>query len=63
MREAVRNYRAPAPLPEPSENLLGNLDLGLESFWGSTEIEMNVQLPTYEIIVYNKTLRLHPDCS
>ena len=63
MREAVRSHGGPAPLPEPSENLLGDLDLGLESFWGSTEIEMNVQLPTCEMMVRDRTLRLHPDCS
>ncbi|KAH6612209.1 hypothetical protein B0J18DRAFT_414321 [Chaetomium sp. MPI-SDFR-AT-0129] len=51
------------PLPEPSNNLLGDLDLGLESFWGSTEIEMNVQLPTCEMMARDKAVRLHPDCS
>ncbi|KAL2021755.1 hypothetical protein VTK56DRAFT_6698 [Thermocarpiscus australiensis] len=63
MREAARTHGIPAPLPEPSDNLLGDLDLGLESFWGSTEIEMNVQLPTCEMMARDKTLRLHPDCS
>lgn len=63
MREAARTHGTPEPLPEPSENLLGDLDLGLESFWGSTEIEMNVQLPTCETMARDKTLRLHPDCS
>lgn len=61
--EAVRRNGAPDPLPEPSNNLLGDLDLGLESFWGSTEIEMNVQLPTCEMMAQDKSLRLHPDCS
>ncbi|KAJ4286604.1 hypothetical protein N0V88_007966 [Collariella sp. IMI 366227] len=51
------------PLPEPADNLLGDLDLGLEAFWGSTEMEMNVQLPTCEMMARDKTLRLHPDCS
>ncbi|GAB1321073.1 hypothetical protein MFIFM68171_11283 [Madurella fahalii] len=63
MREAARTRGSPEPLPEPSENLLGDLDLGLETFWGSTEIEMNVQLPTCETMARDKTLRLHPDCS
>ena len=63
LREAARHHGAAAALPEPSENLLGDLDLGLESFWGSTEIEMNVQLPTCEMMARDKTLRLHPDCS
>ncbi|KAL2158116.1 hypothetical protein VTH06DRAFT_4684 [Thermothelomyces fergusii] len=63
MREASRNRMPPVPLPEPSDNLLGDLDLGLESFWGSTEIEMNVQMPTCDMMARNKQLRLHPDCS
>ncbi|KAL2195331.1 hypothetical protein P885DRAFT_40707 [Corynascus similis CBS 632.67] len=63
MRDASRNCETPQPLPEPSDNLLGDLDLGLESFWGSTEIEMNVQLPTCEMMARDKLLRLHPDCS
>ncbi|KAB5511667.1 hypothetical protein GE09DRAFT_1164076 [Coniochaeta sp. 2T2.1] len=61
--EAARTNRAPDPLPELSENLLGDLDLGLETFWGSTEMEMNVQIPTCEMMAKDKTLRLHPDCS
>ena len=63
MEEAARAGRAPDPLPDVTENLLGDLDLGLESFWGSTEIEMNVQLPTCEMMAREKILRLHPDCS
>ncbi|KAK3937986.1 hypothetical protein QBC46DRAFT_171558 [Diplogelasinospora grovesii] len=61
--EAARANRVPEPLPEPSENILGDLDLGLEAFWGSTEIEMNVQIPTCETMARDKQLRLHPDCS
>ncbi|OIW34201.1 hypothetical protein CONLIGDRAFT_569076, partial [Coniochaeta ligniaria NRRL 30616] len=61
--DAARTNRAPEPLPEPSDNLLGDLDLGLETFWGSTEMEMNVQIPTCEMMAKDKTLRLHPDCS
>ncbi|KFA77517.1 hypothetical protein S40288_04248 [Stachybotrys chartarum IBT 40288] len=61
--EASRRRASPDPLPEPSENLLGDLDLGLESYWGSTEIEANVQLPTCEMMAKNKDLTLHPDCS
>ncbi|KAL2189272.1 hypothetical protein L209DRAFT_682158 [Thermothelomyces heterothallicus CBS 203.75] len=63
MRDASWNRGSPEPLPEPSDNLLGDLDLGLESFWGSTEIEMNVQLPTCDMMARDKLLRLHPDCS
>ncbi|KAK3986944.1 hypothetical protein QBC44DRAFT_130332 [Cladorrhinum sp. PSN332] len=62
-QEAARRNGVPDPLPDPSNNLLGDLDLGLETFWGSTEIEMNVQLPTCEMMAQDKTLRLHPDCS
>jgi hypothetical protein len=63
LHEAARTGRAPVPLPEPSENLLGDLDLGLETFWGSTEMEMNVQIPTCEMMAKDKALKLHPDCS
>ncbi|OAA63626.1 arrestin domain containing protein [Niveomyces insectorum RCEF 264] len=61
--EANRLHHRPQPLPEPSDNLLGDLDLGLESYWGSTEIEMNVQLPTCAQMAKDPTLRIHPDCS
>lgn len=61
--EAQRSGAHPQPLPEPTENLLGDLDLGLETFWGSTEMEMNVQMPTCEMMAKDKSLRLHPDCS
>lgn len=63
LMEAARQNRSPDPLPSPSDNLLGDLDLGLETFWGSTEIEMNVQIPTCETMARDKSLRLHPDCS
>jgi hypothetical protein len=61
--EASRRHAQPDPLPTPTENLLGDLDLGLESYWGSTEIEANVQIPTCEMMAKNKSLVLHPDCS
>ncbi|KAF4984926.1 hypothetical protein FDECE_16968 [Fusarium decemcellulare] len=61
--DASRRNVTAEPLPEPSANLLGDLDLGLETFWGSTEIEANVQIPTCEMMAKNKELRLHPDCS
>lgn len=61
--EAQRNHTSPQPLPEPTENILGDLDLGLETYWGSTEMEMNVQMPTCEMMAKDKSLRLHPDCS
>ncbi|KAK6208141.1 hypothetical protein LQW54_007049 [Pestalotiopsis sp. IQ-011] len=61
--EASQRHTAPQPLPDPADNLLGDLDLGLESYWGSTEIEMNVQMPTCEQMAKDKSLRLNPDCS
>lgn len=61
--EASRAHTQPEPLPDPTDNLLGDLDLGLEAYWGSTEIEMNVQIPTCAQMAKDKTLRLHPDCS
>ncbi|KJZ72100.1 hypothetical protein HIM_08555 [Hirsutella minnesotensis 3608] len=61
--EAARTRTSVDPLPEPSANILGDLELGLESIWGSTEIEANVQIPTCEMMAKNKDLRLHPDCS
>ncbi|UKZ78954.1 hypothetical protein TrVFT333_006703 [Trichoderma virens FT-333] len=61
--DAARRKQAPEPLPAPVDNLLGDLDLGLESMWGSTEIEASVQIPTCEMMAKNKSLRLHPDCS
>ena len=61
--EASRAHTSPEPLPEPSTSLLGDLDLGLEGLWGSTEIEVNVQIPTCKMMIKNKDVRLHPDCS
>ncbi|KAH8801593.1 hypothetical protein F5884DRAFT_520101 [Xylogone sp. PMI_703] len=62
-REARRLGMEPEPLPEPSENILGDIDLGLETFWGQTEIEMNVQLPTCSDMEKDKSKRLHHDCT
>lgn len=45
------------------ENLLGDLDTGVESFWGPTEIEANVQIPTCEMMRRNKETSLHADSS
>ncbi|KAI2602555.1 hypothetical protein GGR54DRAFT_495111 [Hypoxylon sp. NC1633] len=61
--EASRAHAPPRPLPDPTENMLGDLDLGLEAYWASTEMEMNVQIPTCEQMAKDKSLRLHPDCS
>lgn len=61
--QAARTNAPLPPLPNQTENLLGDLDLGLETFWGSTELEMNVQIPTCAMMSRDKNLRLHPDCS
>lgn len=62
-REAARSHTVPEELPEPTENMLGDLDLGLEQYWGSTEMEMNVQLPTCEMMEKERMKRLHHDCT
>ncbi|KAI6245756.1 putative arrestin-related trafficking adapter [Erysiphe necator] len=61
--EAVRNNTHPVPLPESSENILGDIDLGVEEWWGQTEIEMNVQIPTCETMEKDRTKRLSHDCT
>ncbi|KJR89296.1 arrestin domain containing protein [Sporothrix schenckii 1099-18] len=61
--EARRLQQPAEPVPETGENLLGDLDLGLEAYWGSTELEMNVQVPTCEQMARDPALRLHPDVS
>ena len=61
--EAMRTGTEAPDLPEPTENILGDLDLGLEQLWGSTEIEMNVQLPTCEMMEKDRTKTLHHDCT
>lgn len=61
--EAERNNTSPVPLPECSENLLGDIDLGIEEWWGQTEIEMNVQIPTCETMEKDHTKRLSHDCT
>lgn len=63
--EARRRGTDAVPLPDATENLLGDLDLAedLEFMIGSTEIEMDVQLPTCEMMEKDKTKRLHHDCT
>ena len=61
--EAMRTGTEAPDLPEPTDNILGDLDLGLEQLWGSTEIEMNVQLPTCEMMERDRTKKLHHDCT
>ncbi|KAG9235884.1 hypothetical protein BJ875DRAFT_503739 [Amylocarpus encephaloides] len=59
--EASKSGGSAEPLPMPTENLLGDIDLGLEKYWGQTEIEMNVQLPTCEHMEKDRQKRLTPD--
>ncbi|KAH7200755.1 hypothetical protein BKA60DRAFT_174365 [Fusarium oxysporum] len=61
--EASRQNTAVQPLPEPSANLLGDLDLGLENFWGPTEIEVDVQIPTCGMMARKENLKLYPECT
>ncbi|KAH8599972.1 hypothetical protein B0O99DRAFT_346862 [Bisporella sp. PMI_857] len=51
------------PLPEPTDNLLGDIDLPVERLIGPTEIEMQVQLPTCKMMKKDETKRLHHDCT
>lgn len=51
------------PLPENSDNLLGDIDLGMEDHWGATELEMNVQLPTCEMMERDRSKRLNHACT
>lgn len=67
-RRSAQRYRDltrdPTPLPEPTENMLGDIDLGLPELFGSTEIEMNVQLPTCEQMLKDpKSKRITHDCT
>jgi hypothetical protein len=60
-RTASLTGQTPPPLPEPSENLLGDLDLGMDHLISQTEIEMDVQLPTCDQMLRDKSKVLHPD--
>lgn len=62
-REARVRGTAPVPLPDVTENMLGDLDLNMEQFLGQTEIEMNVQLPTCEMMEKDRTKRMAHDCT
>jgi hypothetical protein len=62
-QQANREHVPVEPLPVPSENLLGDLDLGLEHLIGQTEIEMEVQLPTCDAMRKEKSQYLAPDTS
>lgn len=60
-REARARGTAPEPLEDPTANLLGDLELGLDDLAVSTEIEMDVQLPTCAQMRKDKTKMIHPD--
>lgn len=67
-RETAQRYRNlmrdPTPLPELSDNMLGDIDLNLPELFGATEIEMNVQLPTCEWMAKQpKSKRITHDCT
>ncbi len=59
--DASRRQAPVEPLPAPSENLLGDLDLGLEHLVAQTEIEMEVQLPTCACMRKDKNRTISPD--
>jgi arrestin-related trafficking adapter 3/6 len=61
-RLATMQGTSAEPLPEPTDNMLGELDLG-EQYWGQTEIEMNVQLPTCEMMEQDRSKRMVHDCT
>ncbi|KAH7148126.1 hypothetical protein DER46DRAFT_672218 [Fusarium sp. MPI-SDFR-AT-0072] len=44
------------------DSLLINSDLDLPTFWGTTEIEAAVQIPTCGMMLRRGDLRLHPKC-
>ncbi|EXL90932.1 hypothetical protein NOF04DRAFT_19264 [Fusarium oxysporum II5] len=47
---------------ERRDSLLFNSDLDLPTFWGTTEIEAAVQIPTCGMMLRRGELRLHPKC-
>jgi hypothetical protein len=63
IREARITHTEPEPLPDVTENILGDIDLGLEQFLGQTEIEMNVQLPTCDMMEKDRTKKMAHDCT
>jgi arrestin-related trafficking adapter 3/6 len=58
---AEREQRPVVPLPPPCDNILGDLDLGLDFLVSQTEIEMNVQLPTCAEMRRDKSKLIHPN--
>ncbi|OBT62283.1 hypothetical protein VE03_08576 [Pseudogymnoascus sp. 23342-1-I1] len=51
---------AAEPLPEAGDNLLGDIDLGLDHFIGQTVMEVDLQLPTCEQMRKSASKILHP---
>ena len=62
-RIARARNEEPVPLPDQTENLLGDIELGEEAYFVQTEMEMNVQLPTCEMMAKVPPKELHPDCT
>lgn len=62
-REAERNGTKYTPLPPQADNILGDLELGLDHLNIQSEIEMEVQLPTCARMKSDKTYLMHPDTS
>lgn len=63
LAEAQRRDVEPEPLPDQTDNMLGDIDLGLPNLLGSTELEVDVQLPTCEMMEKDRTKRLVHDCT
>ena len=51
----------PQPLSEPTENILGDIELGLEEYWAQSEIDLNVQLPTCATIEKDRSKQMAHD--
>jgi hypothetical protein len=62
-RTATRHQAVAEPLPPPLDNILGDIDLGLEHLISQTEIELEVQLPTCEQMRKDRSRMLYPNTS
>jgi hypothetical protein len=60
---AAREGTTAEPLPAPSANMLGDLDLGLEHLITQTEIEIDARLPTCAEMLQDERKRIHPKSS
>lgn len=60
---AQRSGSVAEPLPESTDNMLGDLDLGIPELLGSTELEIDVQLPTCEMMEKDRLKRLTHSCT